>query len=88
MLRLRESHIIWREVDGETLVLDLRDSMYLSVNESAGVLWRVLAGGTTRDGLIDALATEYDLDRDEAAADVDAFLEDCRARDYLDEDTQ
>jgi hypothetical protein len=83
MLKLRDDAIHFREVDGETLLLDLRTSKYLVVNPSATLLWRHLAEGTTRAELVAALAAEYDLDPAEAAADVDAFLDDCRARELV-----
>ena len=87
-MKLREGGIAWREVDGETLLLDLATSKYLSVNPSATVLWRQLAVGTTRADLIDALVAEYGIGEDDAGADVDAFLADCRAREYLEDDEQ
>ena len=86
MLRLREDGIAWREVDGETLLLDLRTSMYLTVNESAAVLWKRLAEGTTREAMVDALVAEFGITAERAGADVDAVLEECRDREYVDDD--
>ncbi|HZN16454.1 MAG TPA: PqqD family protein [Acidimicrobiales bacterium] len=80
MLKLREDAIAWREVDGETLLLDLATSKYLSINPSATVLWRLLAEGTTREALVTALDAEYRIGAEQASEDVDAFLEDCLAR--------
>ena len=85
MLKLREGQLAWKEVDGETLLLDLRESKYLSVNPSATLLWRHLVEGTTRDELVAALAAEYELPEDRAGADVDAFLADLRRRELLEE---
>lgn len=85
MLKLREDKLAWREVDGETLLLDLEASMYLSVNPSATVLWRLLAEGTTRDALIDALEQKYSIARDRAAGDVDEFLNQCQQRGFITE---
>jgi len=80
VLKLREDAIAWREVDGETLLLDLATSKYLSINPSATVLWRLLAEGTTREALVTALDAEYRIGAEQASEDVDAFLEDCLAR--------
>ncbi len=85
MLKLREGALAWREVDGRAVLLDLQASMYLEVNESGSLLWRLLAEGTTREALVDALVGAYDLEPDRAGADVDELLEDCRARGYLEE---
>jgi hypothetical protein len=85
VLKLRADGVAWREIEGETLLLDLRTSTYLAVNPSATVLWRQLEVGTTRDELVAALAREYELDDELAGADVDDFLADCRARDLIEE---
>ena len=47
----------------------------LTLNESGVMLWRVLEQGGDRAALIDALLAEYEVDRETAATDVDAFLE-------------
>ena len=83
MLRLRSDAIAWREIDGETVLLDLRTSTYLAVNASATLLWRLLADGTSAEMLAAALVDEYDIAPDEASADVEAFLQDCRERELL-----
>jgi len=82
-LKLRDGGVIWKEVDGETLLLDLGTSTYLAVNESAALLWRLLAEGTTREALENALKATYDLGADDARADVAEFLQDCETRGYL-----
>ena len=86
MLKLRSDKIAWREVDGETLLLDLKRSMYLAVNPSATVLWRQLAEGTTRERLVQELVENFGIGAEQAAADVDAFLDDCSAREFIEDD--
>ena len=46
----------------------------LTLNESGAILWRALEHGADREMLVDALTAEYDVDRDVATQDVDAFL--------------
>ena len=83
MLRLRDDTIAWREVDGEVLVLDLTESRYHALNESATMLWRMLGTGTTTEALAQALVDRYGVSAEEATADVAELLETCRARGYL-----
>ena len=78
--------IAWRQIGDEMVVLDLRTSRYMSANATAGLLWRGLERGASRDELIAELTGEYEVDADTAAADVDDFLADCRARDLIEED--
>lgn len=82
-IRLRAEHVAWREIDGQTVLLDLRTSTYLAANESAGLLWKALAEGTTRDELVQALASAYELPEDQAERDVEEFLSNCRDRDLV-----
>ena len=81
--RLRDGELEWREVEGEIVALDLRESTYLSVNRTGTVLWPRLAAGATRDELLAALTASFDVDAEAAGRDVDAFLAALRARGLL-----
>ena len=82
-LSLRTDNVAARSFDEETLALDFRNAVYLSLNSAATVLWHELERGTTRAGLIDVLLDEFDVTQERAAADVDAFLAECRRRDLI-----
>lgn len=84
VLTLRTGAVSWREVDGETILLDLARSEYLGVNASGTVLWRLIAAGATRAQLMTALREHFHLDDEGAAADVDSFLATARERGLLD----
>ena len=82
-LRLRQGDLDWREVEGELVALDLRDSRYLAVNRTGQVLWTALAEGATRDQLVERLIEAFGIDDARAAADVDAFTAELESRDLL-----
>jgi hypothetical protein len=84
-LRLRDNDLAWRTVDDEMIAIDVRDSTYLTANDSGALLWSALAAGTTRDELASNLVAAYGIDADTAAADVERFLTDLRERGLLDE---
>ena len=73
-LRLRDTDLHWREIDGEVIALEARGSTYVAANGSGTVLWRALAGGCTRADLVDELVQTYGIDRERAAADADRFV--------------
>jgi hypothetical protein len=73
-LRLRDADLHWREIDGEVIALEARGSTYVAANGAGTLLWRALAGGTTRDALVDELVRAYGIDRAQAAADAERFL--------------
>jgi hypothetical protein len=84
-LRLRTDDLAWRTVDEEMIAIDVRDSTYLTANDSGSLLWAALAAGTTREALAGNLVDAYGIDADTAAADVELFLNDLRERGLLDE---
>jgi hypothetical protein len=81
--RLRRSELVWRSVAGETIILDLRSSLYLSLNSTAAFLWDRLDGGASQGELVAALGAEYGIPPERAQEDVVEFLDSCRDRDLL-----
>jgi Coenzyme PQQ synthesis protein D (PqqD) len=73
-LRLQKQQLEWREVDGEVIALERKQSAYLAANQSGTVLWRALADGTSDVEMVRLLMSQYDIDADTARADVDAFV--------------
>ena len=82
-LTLRDADVDWREVEGELVVLDLRDSRYLAINATGRVLWAALAEGATHNQLVERLIEAFDVDQARAGADVDAFIGELESRDLL-----
>jgi hypothetical protein len=82
-LRLRDTDLHWREIDGEVIALEARGSTYLAANGAGTVLWRALVDGSTREGLADELVRAYGLDRERAVADADRFVDSLLAQGLL-----
>jgi coenzyme PQQ synthesis protein D (PqqD) len=80
---LRSADLVWRAVEDDVLVLDLRKDLFLEVNRSGALLWELLARGTRRTELVDRLVRAYDLAPERAVSDVDLLLEELSARDLL-----
>jgi hypothetical protein len=74
LLKLRDTDLHWREIDGEIVALEGQQSQYVAANGAGTVLWRALVAGTTHDQLVDELIRTYGIERGRAAADVDRFL--------------
>ena len=83
ILRLNRDALDWREVDGEVVALDRRQSMYLAINRSGAALWPALAEGATRAALVERLVERYGIDAEAAARDVDAFVGELRREGFL-----
>ena len=82
-LRLRADGVHWREIGGEVIALEARSSTYVASNAAGAMLWRELAGGTTRERLVAGLVDAYGIDRARGEADVDRFLAELAAQDLL-----
>jgi hypothetical protein len=82
-LTLRDADLDWREVEGELVALDLRESRYLAVNRTGKVLWGALAEGASREELIGTVVETFDIERERATADVDVFITELESRGLL-----
>ena len=74
-MRLRDDDITWQDVDGQVVVLDLRSSLYLELNQSASALFALVARGSDAPALALALAERYGLPADDAERDAAAFVQ-------------
>ena len=71
----RSDHAMARELDGEIIILDVPSGRYFGINDVGAVVWGLLDGTRDRDAIVDAVTAEFDVDRDTAAADLDALLD-------------
>jgi hypothetical protein len=83
LLRLNETAMSWREVDGEIIALQHASSEYLSTNGSGVLLWKSLANGASREQLVGLIVRRFGIDEGRATADTDAFLETLAERGLL-----
>jgi hypothetical protein len=84
-MRLRSEDLVWQKVDSDVVVLDLRTSIYFRINGSGAALWEQLAAGATIHQLENSLVSEFGISAERAASDVKAFLDDARARGFLED---
>jgi Coenzyme PQQ synthesis protein D (PqqD) len=82
-LTLRDDRLAWREAGEEIVALDRVTSEYLAVNASGMELWRALARGTTRAELAGLLRDRHGLTDEQAAGDVDRFVDELLANDLV-----
>ncbi|MCB0865633.1 MAG: PqqD family protein [Solirubrobacterales bacterium] len=67
-----------REVDGETVILDLSTQRYVGGNRSVSALWPLLERGASLEELTARLVEEFGIDAERAGADVAAFVDQLR----------
>ena len=82
-VKVREGAAVWREVEGETVLLALDTSMYIGLNRTGTELWPMMVRGTTYGAMTEHLMATFDVEARRAADDVAAFVERCRQRRLL-----
>ena len=78
-MKLKEN-LVLREVAGSWVVLPIAENVLefngmLSLNESGVELWRLLEKGNSREELVAYLTENYEVDYDQASADVGEFID-------------
>ncbi len=69
-----------RRLESGGAILNVESGVYFQVNTSGRFIWETLTDGVERFDLIEAMAINFDISSDRAAADVDAFLIDLDER--------
>ena len=85
-MKLKEGFIL-SEVGGQTVVIPTGDIVDLKVvitlNETGKFIWEQLALETDIDTVVDALLSEYDVDRETAETHVKAFVDTLASNGFL-----
>ena len=63
-------HIIVREVDGESVVLNTRSKQVHQLSRKDSLIWRMRKGGAELETIASALAEDSHVDEEAALADV------------------
>ncbi|HJW93536.1 MAG TPA: PqqD family protein [Thermoanaerobaculia bacterium] len=75
----RSREVVCREVGGESILVPIRnrvgdlESIFV-LNPMAARIWSLLDRAISTDEIVDAICTEFEVDRETAAADVNELL--------------
>ena len=72
--------VLTAEKDGLAVLLDLRRSVYLGLDEVGTAAWREIENGATATMVASRIAEEYDAPADAVTADMRRFIEELRRR--------
>lgn len=75
----RSADFLLRQVAGSWVLVPVGEATkrfpgMIRVNDTGCYIWELLETEQTKEGLVDALVTRYDVSREKAAQDVDAFV--------------
>lgn len=88
-MKIKED-LVLREIMDEWMIIPMGERLLefngiSKLNESGVLLWRALEKGATHEMLVSVLLEEYEVDREQAANEVNNFLEALRANQMLEE---
>ena len=67
--------VLFQEVSGETVLLDLASENYFGLDEVGTRIWVLLNEGKNSGQILDVLINEYEVERSVLAADIEELLQ-------------
>jgi hypothetical protein len=85
-----DGDVVWRELEGEIVILNLATGQYYGLEGAANDMWRLLVEHGTTEKVVEVMAAEYDATPDRLNADLDALVRDLARRSlvHIDEPRQ
>ena len=75
--------VIFRELDGEAVLLDFASGRYFGLNAVGTRVWTQLASGASVDDAVAAVTAEFEAEPDEIARDVNELVSELVSRGLL-----
>jgi hypothetical protein len=72
--------VVFRDLDGEAVILDLASGTYFGLNDVGTRVWQLVEFGKDAAEIVDVVASEYDADRETIARDVGRLLDQLASR--------
>ena len=67
--------VLVRELEGESVLLNLNSESYFGLNDVGTRMWAALAGTRSVQGAFEILRGEYEVEPEQLRADLAAFVE-------------
>jgi hypothetical protein len=71
----RSSDVVSEVIDGEAVIMDLRNGHYFSARQQAAPVWQSIVSGQSDAEILDRLSGEFDADLDYLRAQLDTYIE-------------
>jgi hypothetical protein len=82
---VRKRDFIWREVDGETVIISSDNKFMHILNETASMIWGLLDGNHDQESIAGILAAEFGESVESVMKDLHDCMEKLRALNLLEE---
>lgn len=67
--------VIFQEVSGETVLLDLASERYFGLDEVGTRFWQLIATPSTAKSVLETLLSEYEVDEEQLTKDLSSLIE-------------
>lgn len=78
LLRISSAQITSEIVDGEVMIINLKNGQYFNINGSSLEIWSALQEGATRNGILRSLEDRYAADPAILASALDQLLDELK----------
>jgi hypothetical protein len=82
---LRKTSVLWRELDGEAILLDSKEGYSYNLNTVGTLVWKMLDGNHTIEDIVTAICEAYEVEYEQALQDVEQLLRSLRDSKLLSE---
>ena len=77
------SSVVWTITNNELILMDQQSEMVYGTDEIGVVVWRGIASGKTQSEIVDSIAVDYDVDREEVEKDIAELADQLLQRNLL-----
>ncbi len=74
MILSRSPKTAWRVIEGEAVILSLDTKAFRGLNAVGSRVWELIDGRRSVDAIVEVIVREFDVTREQAAGDVQAFV--------------
>ena len=84
---LRNTTVLWRELDGEAILLNPKEGCSYNLNLMGTLIWKMLDGEHTPGQIAKTICEQYEVAYEQAHQDVERLLDELRDNKLLSDDT-
>jgi hypothetical protein len=71
-----ESDVVWRDLNGDIVILNLATGYYYGLEGAGNTMWRLLVEHGSTEKVVEAMAADYDVEPDRIEADLVSLVRD------------
>ena len=76
-------HVLFRQLDGEAVLLDLKSQEYFGLNEIGTRVWTALQQGEELSALVEEIVRSYDAQAEQIRVDIDQLIKELQSANLI-----